>query len=306
MQSLSNIPCFHWWEQFQEIDKSMMLHRVLAERMIDKSSRILETLEIPLKGDWQTACYLMVAKYMGGTANAEVMFELAKKIPLKWVYRLGGDIEKVEALFFGTAGFLAEKKESDYSAQLAKEFSLLKLKFGIEEMKVEQWKFMRMRPNGFPTFRIAQLCDWVIKSEGFYSRLIENQKIEKYRDFFQMQASEYWKTHYRFGVFSGYHSTHIGEETVNRLLINAVAPILLAYGYHSGREKLKEHAFALLESIPSEKNKITKMWKEKKIKMESAYDSQAWVGLYTDWCLKRKCLDCGMGLKILSGDVFLP
>lgn len=301
-QIIGPLPCQQDWPQVTESARMSMAHRSLAERLLQKSQLWLNNLDQDLKGDWQSALYQAVAASLGGTANSEAMLRLSGLIPLSWIYRIREDAILVEALFFGVSGLLPQKKSDDYTEELKQAYGYLAKRFRLIQMQPEEWKFLRMRPMGFPTMRIAQLANWVKESAGLFSKLVENRDLNIEKEAFEMEASGYWNIHYRFGETSVYHSAGLGEDARNRVLINAVAPLILAYGIHVDRAWLKEKAFDLLNALPAEDNKIVRMWDRIGVEMHSAYDSQAYTGLYKMWCLGRKCLDCSIGISLLKGE----
>ena len=65
-------------------------------------------------------------------------------------------------------------------------------------------------------------------------------------------------------------------------------------------EGFPNEPFALLEKLPAEINKISKEWERASIKMKTAFDSQAGIELYNQYCLKRKCLYCSIGTYIIK------
>jgi len=48
-----------------------------------------------------------------------------------------------------------------------------------------------------------------------------------------------------------------------------------------------------------EKNSIIKNWKDLGMKPENAYQSQALLELKNEYCNAKRCLECGIGSKIL-------
>ena len=63
----------------------------------------------------------------------------------------------------------------------------------------------------------------------------------------------------------------------------------------------RERALEILEALPPEKNAIIRRWEETGIGAESAFYSQALIRLKKEYCDRGRCLECGMGLKIITG-----
>ena len=52
--------------------------------------------------------------------------------------------------------------------------------------------------------------------------------------------------------------------------------------------------------MPAEKNSLLNKWTNLGVKINNAFDSQAYIELYNNFCKKHKCLDCKIGCKILD------
>jgi len=112
--------------------------------------------------------------------------------------------------------------------------------------------------------------------------------------------SAYWTKHYHFGKQANVHSSQIGKSSVENILVNTAAPLLFAYGIHKDSEELKEKSLQLLSSLKKEVNSITKKWTSVGIPVKSAFDSQALIELYNSYCLRKRCLNCAVGVEILN------
>jgi len=95
-------------------------------------------------------------------------------------------------------------------------------------------------------------------------------------------------------------SKKLGKESIHSLLINTVIPFLFCYAHQRGDQEMKEKSIQLLEIIPSEKNAIMLEWINLGMKIESAYDSQAFLQLKKLYCDDKNCLRCRIGHKVLT------
>ena len=93
----------------------------------------------------------------------------------------------------------------------------------------------------------------------------------------------------------------IGELVVNSLIINVVVPIRFAYARFTGDDQMQEDALGLLERIPYEDNKTTRLFLGSAFPCGSAYDSQAQLELMDRYCSQKRCLKCAIGEKIVRG-----
>lgn len=77
--------------------------------------------------------------------------------------------------------------------------------------------------------------------------------------------------------------------------MNVVPPLQLALSRNNEDSDIE----ALYHSTPAENTRITRMWANMGVKMESALDSQSYYALYTQACKLRKCLNCPVGVDLL-------
>jgi len=55
-----------------------------------------------------------------------------------------------------------------------------------------------------------------------------------------------------------------------------------------------------LEEIEAEGNAIVRLWKQVGIKPKNAFESQALLHLKSEYCDRKRCTECGIGVKIIS------
>jgi hypothetical protein len=61
-----------------------------------------------------------------------------------------------------------------------------------------------------------------------------------------------------------------------------------------------ERATGFLENINAENNHILRMWEDLGLKVKTAFDSQALIELYNNFCTPHKCLQCTIGISIVK------
>jgi hypothetical protein len=86
----------------------------------------------------------------------------------------------------------------------------------------------------------------------------------------------------------------------DNIIINTIVPLLVAYGKSRDEQEWIDGAISILNDIPAEGNAIIKKWKNLKQPVQTAFDSQALIELYNNFCLKRKCLDCTLGAFMIK------
>jgi hypothetical protein len=85
------------------------------------------------------------------------------------------------------------------------------------------------------------------------------------------------------------------------LLINSCIPLLYAYGDLYREAALVRKALRWMEEVKAEKNAQIAGWGRLGVAIKNAADSQALLELKKQFCGPKKCLDCAIGKRILSG-----
>ncbi len=292
------IPCQNFFNNADTFVVSNFLERLLVERLESKVEQV-NMLLTESENDWENVMFQMIARYMGASINKDAFFALAKSLPVKIWAKYQHDTLQTEALVFGQAGFLNTEHTDDYPNSLRKEYNYLKRLHQLHPLDAHVWKFLRLRPSNFPTLRMAQLAALMNKEVKLFSQILAAKDAKAIHRFFDVQVSDYWHTHYQFDKPSKKTEHNLGTGMKDVLLINAVAPVLFAYGKYKGDEEFCNRAIALLETCKPESNAIIKNWEKLNVKPASAFESQYLLQLKNEYCNKFRCLECAIGHSIL-------
>jgi len=295
------IACQNQLHKIDPVFLQLGFNRLMIERLELKTQSILQCLE-QNKNNWNETFYQVLAKMFGFKVNALPFELLAKSLPLSVLSKHKNNKAQIEALLFGNSGLLNTQLMGDnYYIQLRDEYSFMYKKYGLKGIESHLWKFMRLRPGNFPTIRIAQFAALLCKSDALFSKIIEIKNLEDLIQLFNVVASEYWDTHFSFNKRSKKTAKkELGESSIHILIINVVISFLFVYGEKQNKEFLKNRALDLLEQLPPENNSIICKWKELGIKVRSAFESQALLQLKNNYCEKKKCLNCQIGVKLVK------
>ena len=198
-------------------------------------------------------------------------------------------------------GLAGADKKIDKIKEFA-EFELKK-KFDLMPIDAHLWRFMRLHPGNFPTLRLAQFASIIHHSSVIISQLFLSPDVATYRKLFGAQASEYWNTHYTFDKLSAFKRKSLGASSVDLLIINLVAPMLVAYGRWKADVSMVEKAVDLLMKLKPENNIYSRKWSAIGVQVDNAATSQALIELKTQYCEPKKCLNCSIGNELLKGDL---
>ncbi|NPA68680.1 MAG: DUF2851 family protein [Chlorobi bacterium] len=296
----TDITCKKIIPKINKYELNAWLSAILTERTEEKTKCAKSVLK-QTNNNYEEMLYITTAKAFGFKINALPFKMLAESLPLKIISKHKTNKFQTEALLFGQAGMLKNTNINDpFYLKLKNEYKFLKHKYKLTPTDPELWKFMRVRPSNFPTIRISQFADLLHKSTHLFSKITEAKNIRDIEKLFEIQAGNYWNTHYRFGQESSFKKKTFGKSARNNILINTVIPVLFLYGKEKDKPEIIEKAINFLENIKAEKNKITKKWEDAGLKIKNAYFSQSLIQLYNTYCINKKCLDCRIGYKYIQ------
>jgi len=299
MNTTNWIPCQSQLSSVDSLKKTMWLDALSYERL-EMKVQVIFGLLADHGNDWEKVFWIWMCRCMGLKVNAETFHELGEKLPLPLLHKYRSDILKIEAIFFGTGGFLPSEGGDEYANLLYKEFMYQQRVHEIA-MVNGGWKKLRMRPYNFPELRIAQLVALFSQKSLSLSTILSLENVEDARSLFGIEPlNEYWKCRFSLGGKTSIeHSGKIGKGTIDVLLVNVVVLFLFAYGKYYGIEKYIDRAIHFMEALPAEKNTIIKRFEEFEWVAENASQSQAILQLKKLYCDKKQCLHCRIGAEIL-------
>jgi hypothetical protein len=293
------IPCKEQFSEVSDLSKFAILDKVLAKRLQQKAE-IVEQIFEQNKGDWEETAYQLLARNFGFKLNSETFLRLAQNLPLKVLQKHRNNLTQIEAMLFGQAGLV--DKVDEYSEKLSQEYDFFAAKFSLKTTQLgsHEWKFLRTRPANFPTIRIAQLARLITQQQSFFSLFTQTSSIEDLRNSLKIEQSTYWQEHYNFGKTASKNLVGLGKDSINNILINTVIPLLACYSEKTDNQDLMTRCVSFLEALPAEENHITEMWEGLGLTIKSAFDSQASIELYNNFCTQKRCLQCNVGIEILK------
>ena len=260
-----------------------------------KSQEILFDLSVNNK-DWEQTAFRLCGKYFGSHINKEPFELLTHLLNYKIILKHTENVFQMEALLFGTAGLLNKEFKERYPKELQKEYNFLKHKYRLSQLEAHQWQFLRIRPVSFPTIRIAWFAQ-LMKQMPLFSKMITQGDTEQLLS--KIEVSAYWSDHYIFDKQSKFKTKKIGDDFKAVLQINVFATILYAYGKFSNEKIYIDKAIELLYKTPKEENVKTKIFEPPHWQLQNAFHTQAVIELYDNYCIKKRCLECSIGHKIL-------
>ncbi|MCB7480948.1 DUF2851 family protein [Christiangramia sediminis] len=281
---------------FSEFQIQHWLERMFFERLEKKSDLILDLLR-KTGNNWDAVLFIMLSRSFGSKVNAEAFMNMALNLDFKLVQKLSGNQFSLEALFLGQAGII--KNVDQYGLDLEKEYIYLKHKFSLENEFLESPQFFRLRPDNFPTIRLAQLASVYSKRKSIFQDIMYSKDVQSIKDLFKLNISPYWKCHYNFGKTQLKKDKKLSSSFLDLIIINCIIPIKHSY-FQFIEEKDEQSLQDLINEIKSEKNTVIELFNTLRPNTAvTAMHSQGLLQLKTEYCNANKCLQCELGASLL-------
>ena len=275
--SATNLTSIRCTAHIPELPKVIMqdwLTALATQRLSDKTRRIRDLVDDGANS-WQEAFYVILARSLGTGINSDTFERLARSLPFAFLQKHLDDPLQVRALLLGQAGLIPAD-----APRLQQEYAFLRAKFSLTPLPPASWRQAKRRPQAAPELRIEALATLLSSHPNLFSEVLDAADADALQRLFTLPK-------------------HIGRQTAQSIIINAVAPILLAFGQWKLDESLTERALALLEHLPAEANRYITGWKAAGYESNNAFETQALLHLYREYCEPHKCMECRIGCWLI-------
>ncbi len=266
---------------------------------------------------WQQLFYEMIFEALGYSKNKSIMLKLAQSVDINLILRLGNDsdfLTRIESLLFHVSGLMPEinvdNNSSEYVKKLKSEWEVLQRIYDGEMYDETNWHFFKLRPQNFPTIRIAGGTRFLDKllHDGIIENIIKkideirNPKvlINSIRSLFVLPSDGYWQKHFVFEEKSQSDVKYfIGASRADEILVNVILPYFSVYFDLFGKTELSKKVLKIYNIYQQKSdNKIVRdvahgLGMNDYIK-RTVY-SQGMIELFRSFCSKGKCLECEIG-----------
>jgi hypothetical protein len=282
-----------------------------------------------ISGLWDQLLYEGIMEALGYSKNQKPFLKLAHNLPLNAITEMLNSVPPnnailfLESVLFGASGLLPahhsfpEKATALRVNQMRTMWNKSRKISGKEPMDETEWQFFRLRPENFPTIRIAgaaRLISRMLK-ENYLKTVVQiskNRELEskvKLRQFEALiitSADEYWKTHYRFGEETPQPLTKlIGKNRAGEIILNVFFPILLLYARIFKDKEVRQGILDIYTHCPPQtENTVVRTIDSQlikgKFKLDSAKLQQGSLQLYKLYCIDERCSDCAAGREVFK------
>ncbi len=298
MKEMHAIPCKPLLKELKPLVFEKTIERMIAERMEFRSGKIIAMVQKE-RGDWNKVWLKLFAGALGGKVNGSSFEQMMDSIPIRLLGNFRGNIEMTEALLFGQANMLGNSFDDQWPRILQSTYLFIQSKYQINPAPVSMHYF-RMRPSSFPGIRLAMLANYLSEKTNRFDEILNAGDLEHVRKMIPLDVSAYWKSHYRFDVQAKNKVIYSIEQIRHSCILNAIVPVLYAYGVHFKQFQFIERSIDLMEVLKGEKNRIIHLFEKMNLSVQTATQSQGLLQLHNEYCVKKNCLHCSIGLNLLK------
>ena len=222
----------------------------------------------------------------------------------------------VEAILFGASNLLPEEKKGfdeesiTYCGRLDETWRGIQKKYKREYVDRSEWLFFKLRPQNFPTIRIAGAS----RLFGEEKRRFSGEDLEfaaaskngerylsRWKELLIVPAEDYWSRHFVFGTLStAVVRMLIGASRAEEIIVNAILPLTYLRGRVFEMPVLQEKAMEIYRThSPNVDNNITLLVKEYLFGGDNVFRTviaqQGAIHLYRSFCSEKRCERCKIG-----------
>jgi len=273
---------------------------------------------------WQQLFYELLFEALGYSKNKVQMVELAKAANINFLKKIETDgvlVDKYEALLFYISGLI--KSTSKITTNEAKEYierimlnwNAIKPFYDGKYMEGSTWHFFRLRPQNFPTIRIAggaRLLKEIIHGNlinVIAKKIIEinNLKvlINSLRSLFVIKSDGFWKSHYVLDQSSnGEVKYFVGATRSDEIVVNVILPFFAVYFEIFGNQQVTKKILKIYSIYQqrSDNQIIVDVANSLQMNEQSHRTilAQGMIDLFRNYCSKNKCLECEIGKIVFN------
>jgi hypothetical protein len=272
---------------------------------------------------WQQLVYESIFEALGYSNNKEIMKILAMAVSIKFLSSLNKHdyVSTVESVLFNVGGLmpdinnLPDEEVSAYVKNMYEHWNEIKNKYDGRMFNSTQWHFFRIRPQNFPTIRIAggaRIINKLINSNLIDKMMEAVEQIgdltkltQLLRSLLIVKAEGFWSRHYIFTQSKrDLINYFIGAERSDEILVNIILPVLSLYFEIFDKKELSQKIINLYLNFyqKTENNLVNEV--SDTLSLKDAWKRsvlyQGMIELFREYCTKERCLECLIGKTVFN------
>ncbi|MFA7228143.1 MAG: DUF2851 family protein [Melioribacteraceae bacterium] len=294
----------------------------------DLSARFLERKfnhsDFTSKEIWQQLFYELIFEALGYSKNKLQMLHLARAANVNFLGKIENDgviVEKYEAALLFISGLMndpvhtTESVSRKYLEKISLHWNSIRPFYDGKYFETASWHFFRLRPQNFPTVRIAGgarllaglLHKNLIPAVAKKITEIHNFEvlIKSLRSTFIIKAEGFWKNHYVLDQTSNSEIKYfVGVSRADEIVVNVVLPFFAVYFDMFEKKEAVKKLMKLYNAYEERSDNQLTLEVAQSLNMaglvHSAVLSQGMIELFRTFCSRSQCLECEIGKSVFN------
>ena len=312
--------CYHEMSELNPGEIYLLMVRLGRERLNQKRKKF--KLQLESGNSYGELFYRGFARALGYSKNTSQFSRFSSLLRLSEIRKITEEWStdtdfgiKLESLLFGVSGLLETGVPDGRMRLLSKNWQKIKREHSLEQMQGGEWKFFRLRPQNFPTRRMAGLSEFLSRYDLDRFIHLTAYAVKKFRSVekfiaaleksLSVDGDEYWSRATKFGSKMSRSSAIIGKCKARSIALNTVLPLLSVLAEEEQDRLLAAKVDRILFLYPPEQdNAVLKHVRrfvlpcspEHMMFSSSAIVQQGMLQLYERWCSKNEVSNCPLSI----------
>ena len=273
---------------------------------------------------WQQLLYELIFEALGFSKNKLQMLHLAQAANINFLNKIENDgilVEKYEAVLLFVSGIINGSDPPDdpgsknYHEKISLHWNSLRSFYDGLIYDSSSWHFFRLRPQNFPTIRIAggaRILAGLLHRNlipSLAKKILEIHNLEvlakSLRSVFVIKAQGFWRNHYLIEKAANVEIKYfVGVSRADEIVINVVLPFFSVYfdlfGKPEGVKKLLKLYNVYQEHSENQlTNEVARQINMVEHSQKTVF-SQGMIELFRSYCSKNRCLECEIGKTVFN------
>jgi len=310
-------PCREAIEHLSIGTMAKFLDTAGEERFLAKASQFQADLA---QIEASQCLYQGIMGALGYSKNKLPFLELARRLPLQLLESMAqskiseaGCLTREQALLLGTAGLLPSQRQDWCQENKLDDKWIDQLErlwascYQPKAMSEDDWHLFKVRPNNFPTRRIAAMSYLIFRyrERGILAEVVNivkeaplNRGYHQLEEGLMVTTNGYWASHFDFGLGGRINNTTLlGSRRSADIAVNIILPFTFAWGKVTSQPELASKALSLYCSYPKLAVNTIERHMSKQLGLNSslvnsARRQQGLIHIYNTLCTQGKCNCC--------------
>ncbi len=273
---------------------------------------------------WQQLLYEQIFEALGYSKNKSQMLHLSRAANINFISKIENDgviTEKYEAALFFISGLmnggvnLTEPLSQKYFDKISIHWNSINSLYDGKYFDNDSWHFFRLRPQNFPTIRIAggaRLLAGIMHKNLINSvakRISEIHNFEvlakSLRSVFIVKADGFWKNHFVLNQKSNSDMKYfVGAGRADEIIVNVVLPVFAVYFEIFGKKETVKKIVKFYNEYEEKSDNQLTIEVAQSLNMGEqihyAVLTQGMIELFRNYCSRNLCLECEIGKLVFN------